>query len=97
VATYSVAAGALAVHDKTLAANVTDSVSFAQDPQAVEVLTDGAAKMYVTVDGSEPTVSGANTYLLLALPGARRITHPSDGSPVKLRSAGTPTYSVTGV
>jgi hypothetical protein len=82
------------VHDKTLAANVADAVNFTDDPGSVEVVSDGAAKLYVTVDGSTPAVSGDTTYLLPAVPCSRTIPHPGSPRAVKLISAGTPMYSV---
>jgi hypothetical protein len=97
MAEYNVMADEVAVHDKTLAANVVDAVNFARDPQFVEILSDGAAKVYVTVDGTEPTVGGGNGYILPAVPCARRLTHGGNPRAVRLISAGTPMYSVTAV
>lgn len=94
MAVYDVGTGKVGVHDKALAANVMDAVNFADDPGAVEVVSDGAAKVYVSVDGSAATVGGANTYLLPAVACSRVIEHPGDPRAVKLISAGTPVYSV---
>lgn len=94
MAVYSVAAGMVGVHAKTLVANTIDAVNFATDPQHVEVVSDGAAAIYVSVDGVDPTVAGANTYVLPAAVCARTIPHGGSPHAVKLISAGTPTYSV---
>lgn len=94
MAVYNVGTGKVGVHDKTLAANVVDAVNFADDPGEVEIVSDGAAKLYVTVDGTAPTVSGDATYLLPAVPCSRVIAHPGDPRAVKLISVGTPVYSV---
>lgn len=94
MAVYTVAAGQLAVHNKTLAANVVDAINFDVDPSAVEIQTDGAAEIYVSTDGSTPTVGGANTHLIPATAGSRFIRHGGDRG-LRLISAGSPTYSVT--
>jgi len=95
VATYAIAENDLAAHDKVLVASTVDTVTFHDTPRLVEVLTDGAAAIYVTVDGSTPTVSGAGTYKLPAVASSRVIPHGRIGQPVKLISSGTPTYSVS--
>lgn len=91
---YAVAAGKVAVHDKALVAATADTVFFADDPAYVEVVTDGTAAIYVTVDASAPTVSGDNTYKVPAVAGRYPIRHWRPGGVVKLISSGTPTYSV---
>lgn len=109
MADYSVPNGHVGVHAKTLTASVVDSVTFAlgtastpgwaRMPQAVEILSDGAADIYVTVDGSTPTVAGTNCWRVPALAGAStfdvRDSVATDVVVVKLVSAGTPTYSVS--
>jgi hypothetical protein len=110
MATYTVASGQLAIHAKTLAANAVDTVTFtigdphggagwANVPKQVEILSDGAADIYVTVDGSAPTVGGQNCYRLPAFAGATVIdvedADPQDAVLVKMISAGTPEYSVS--
>ncbi len=90
---YTVASGALAAHDKTLTAATVDTVTFTDATSVVEILSDGAARLYVTVDGTTPAVSGANTDLLVAgIASGVRIS--TTGNIVKLISSGTPTYSV---
>lgn len=94
MADYTVGEDKLAAHDKTLAASTVDTVTFFDAPSSVEVLSDGAAKIYVTTDGSAPTVGGDGTRIIPDSPCARMIGMES-GKAVKLVSAGTPTYSVT--
>jgi hypothetical protein len=86
----------LSAVDKTLVASTVDMVTFDHDCDSVEVLSDGAAKLYFTVDGTVPTVGGQNTYTMLAAPSTRVVRIPTAGNTVvKLVSAGTPMYSVT--
>lgn len=99
MANYSVADNEIGVHDKTLVANTVDTVTFADDLEALEVLSDGNAAIYFTVDGSDPTVGGNNTYKLPAVAAVQSISRiPTSGpTTVKLISKGTPTYDVTRV
>lgn len=108
MADYVVPSGHVGAHAKTLTANTVDMVTFqvgsantpgwGQMPRAIEILSDGAADIYVTTDGSTPTVGGTNCWRIPALPGSTvlntRDANPSDAVVVKLISAGTPTYSV---
>jgi hypothetical protein len=93
MAEYEVLADAIAVHDKTLVAATADEVSFRRDPKAIEVLSDGAAAIYFSVDGTPPTVGGSHCYKMLPYPSSRVVQHNGE-HPVRLISAGTPTYSV---
>lgn len=108
MATYTVPNGHIGAHAKTLVAATVDTVTFAlgstgtpgwaRMPKQVEILTDGTADIYVTVDGSTPTVAGTATYRVPALPGATVIDlndSQTTAVEVKLISAGTPTYSVS--
>lgn len=99
MADYAVGAAELAAHDKTLVASTVDTVTFARDCAEVEVLSmNGAAALYFTVDGSAPTVAGANTHLVTAAAGAgKRVPVRGAGATVvKLISAGATSYSVEG-
>lgn len=96
MAAYTVPAGKIAVHNKTLVANVVDAVSFERDPDQVEVLTDGAAVLYVTTNGTTPTIGGQDCWIIPAVACARVIPHNGNQA-VRLLSAGTPKYSVTAV
>lgn len=96
MASYSVTTGQIGVHGKTLVASTVDTVTYAEDIPQVTVVSDGAAALFYTLDGSTPTVNGANCYILPA--GAVSVDArwiPTSGATVvKLISAGTPTYSV---
>lgn len=99
MASYSVTSGQIGAHGKTLVASTVDTVTFADDIPRVRVINDGAAALFITVDGSTPTVNGANCYILPA--GAvtsevysGRMARDEGATVVKLISAGTPTYSV---
>lgn len=87
----------IAAHGFTLVGATVDTVTFFDNPPEVEVLSDGAAEIYVTTDGSTPTVGGDNTYIVPALPCARVISRSDPTAPVKLISSGTPKVSVTRV
>lgn len=109
MASYTVPAGHVGVHAKTLVASAVDTVTFVlgstsspgwgRMPKMVEVLTDGAADIYVTVNGATPTVAGTDCYRVPAAAGSTVIdVNAADASApvvVKLISAGTPAYSVS--
>ncbi len=109
MADYTVPNGHVGVHEKALVASTVDTVTYAlgtpgtagaaRVPQAVEVYSDGAANIYVTVDGSAPTVAGTHCWRVPAVAGASVISVadavPGDAVVVKLISSGTPTYSVS--
>jgi hypothetical protein len=109
MAEYTVPSGHIGVHKKTLVADTVDTVTYvlgstgtpgwARMPRRIGVLTDGAADMYVTVDGSTPTVEGTNCHRVPAVAGETVISvaddNPVDQVVVKLISAGTPIYSVS--
>lgn len=95
MASYDVKAEALGAYEKTLVANTVDKVSFVDDLSFVEVFSDGAAAIYLTVDGSAPTVHGEDCYFLPATASVRKIeAGRGQATVVQLISAGTPTYSV---
>lgn len=109
MAEYTVPAGHIGVHEKTAVAGVVDTVTFevgsrntpgwGRLPRQIEVLTDGAADMYVTVDGSTPVPAATNCYRVPAAAGATVISvadaDATDAVVVKVVSAGTPEYSVS--
>lgn len=95
MANHTIASSEVGVHNVLLTATQVDVFTFAKDPGTIEVLSDGAAAIYVTVDDSTPTVGGTHTYKLPAVPCARRISHKSSSAAVKVISAGAPTISVT--
>jgi hypothetical protein len=100
MAAYSIAAGEVAAYAKVLVASTVDTVTFtASDRARVRVYNDtGTAAIFFTVDGSTPTVNGANTYRVPASGGAYMDVEVLTGSAtvVKLISSGTPVYSVEG-
>ena len=97
MANYSVAAGGVGSYENTMTASTVDTVTFADDLDAVEVMShDGASAVYFTVDGSTPTVKGAGCWMLPASPSAVTVDVPTAaGTAVKLISVGTPTVSVS--
>ncbi len=103
MAKYEVAKREVGAYAKTLEANKVDEVVFASEPPSVRVLTpDGTAPIYVTVDGSAPTVGGAATYEVPGVAGAWVVipVPNATGKPavtVKLKSASATGYSVSKV
>lgn len=104
MATYS---DARSVHH-TLAASTTDTVTLTGAWRQVMVTNrSGSAEIYVTVDGTTPTVGGNSTYVLPAAVGSRVFTisatplnprgNATASSVTTLISSGTPTYSVEGI
>lgn len=88
-------AGSVGTYGNTLVASTVDTVTFTTDALAVEVYSSGSAAIYVTVDGSTPTVGGGGTFELPAVSCVRTIRLANPGVPVvRLVSSGTPTYSV---
>jgi hypothetical protein len=90
----------VSVIDKTLVANTQDTVTFVTPVVTVEVLSDGAAELFFTIDGTAPTIGGQHCYVLPAgAPAARTVSRPGGVqnlvAQVQLLSAGTPKYSVT--
>ncbi len=109
MAEYAVPSGHIGAHAKTLVGNVVDTVTFqtgspsspgwGRMPKQIEVLSDGADDIYVTTNGSTPTIGGTHCYRIPPLPGASVIDVQDedrlDAVVVKLLSDGTPTYSVS--
>ena len=92
---YTVVANDIAKHGFTLTANTVETVSFLGNVAAVEVISDGSAACFYTVDGTTPTVNGGNCYILPAgsvSVDTRRMDGPADV--LKFISTGTPTLSV---
>ena len=92
-------AGQRGAYAKQLAANTADTVQFPEQT-SVTVWTDGTAAVYVTCDGSVPTVAGAGTWEMPAGAAGSRtfpgvIAGSETGTLVGLISAGTPRYSVS--
>lgn len=77
-----------------LSPNEVLTVAFESNIGAVQVVSDGAAAVFYTVDGSEPTLDGRNTFELPAgvVTVDERDTANLPGTPtdvVKLLSAGS--------
>lgn len=104
MASYTVAAGEHGAYRKTLVASTVDTVTFDVDLDKVEVIGDGSSDIFVTVDGSTPTVDGKATFILPAGAITSRVIvtnwenrKAAGGTVVKLVSSGTPVYSVAEV
>lgn len=99
MAKYTIAVDEIGAHAKTLKPEEVDEVEFegANSVGLVEVETNGAEDIYVTADGSTPTIGGANCYRLPPVRSVRIIRPPENENPivtVKLRSKGAAEYSV---
>lgn len=88
----------------TLTADTVDTVSLTGWTKYVRVVNTSASDLiYVTTDGSTPTVEGDNTYVVLPSSDLLLINEgvlpepalgTSGSTVVKLISSGTPTYGV---
>lgn len=96
MATHTVAAGKVGTAAFTLVADAVDTVTFTgTDLDAVTVVSDGAAAVWYTLDGSTPTVGGDNCWYIPDVVGVDTQSPPSSGQTVvKLISAGTPLLRV---
>lgn len=98
MAEHEIAAGAISASGVKLTAETEETFKFGEYVPVVEIITDGSAAAYVTIDGSTPTVAGANCYPLPAQACVRSIPGSGDRTEppvVKVISSGTPTISVT--
>jgi hypothetical protein len=102
MAAYEIEADKIGAYAKTLTAETVDTVTVKSPSAYIELITDGSAAIYFTIDGTAPTVGGANCYVLPAVPSVREIrvraselTDASGNLAVKLISAGTPEYHVS--
>jgi hypothetical protein len=87
--------GAIGAHAITLSPDTVDTVEFEDDLQFVEVVSDGTAEIYFTVDGADPEIGDQFAYYMPAIACSRVVRSFRDGaSSVRLISAGTPTYSI---
>lgn len=94
----TVPAGQIGAYGLTLTASQVTEVDFVDDVDVIEIITDGTAALYATVNGSVPTVGGGNCYYLPAVAGSKEIHPPtSGGTAIKLISSGTPTVGVAKV
>lgn len=95
MADHTILAAAVGKHNVTLTPDTVDNFTFAKDPDAIAVLSNGAEELYFTVDGTEPTIGGTHCWKMLAVPGERRVVHNRPSAPVKVISEGAPEISVT--
>lgn len=101
MATYTVSAGGTGVEPWTLTASQVDTVTFTDSVDRIEVTSDGAAEVRVTVDGTTPAVgtAGSSTKGWRLPSGAistRDLTMSKDknAGTVKVVSSGTATVSI---
>lgn len=101
MAAYEIEADKVGAYAKTLKAETVDTVTVKSPSAFIELITDGSALIYFTLDGTAPTVGGANCYVLPAAASVREIrtraselANASGDLEVKLISAGTPEYHV---
>lgn len=98
MATYTIQAGHKAVGPWALTATQVDTVTFTDNVGKAQVVnTDGTVDVWVTTDGSTPSVpsAGAST-VAYRVPGGQvlEVTMNGAADTVKLVSSGTPTVSV---
>lgn len=95
MASLTVAAGEQGVYEQALVASTVDTVTVSA-ARRVLIIGSGTEAIYVTVDGSAPTV-GAKTAYHLPKGAVASLTLDATSSPdivVKLISSSTPAYSV---
>lgn len=98
MANYDVPTADVGVHLKKLVAGQVDRVTFTgRDLGEVEVITDGAADIFVRFGaGDDPAVGSGACWRVPAAMGTTILpVSTSKDTIVKLISAGTPTYSVS--
>jgi hypothetical protein len=98
VASHSIAADEIGVHNVALTANIVETFTFADDVPALVIATDGAAAIYYTLDANAPapTVGGKYAHVMLAALGYYDDLEPptAGGTVVRMISTGTPVVSV---
>lgn len=95
MADYTIGLDEVAVHAKTLQPNVVDTVTFTRNVDNITIISDGAADLYYTMDGTMPVVAGPRTYRLPGgFGGFDERPAPLGIDAIKLVSTGSPTYSV---
>lgn len=97
----AVAVGAteIGAWEQALVAATEDAVTFARYCPKVRVVNvTGTSPIYFTTDGTSVTVGGKGTHWLPAVAGTSKTIEVKTGgnTVVKLKSAGTPSYSVEG-
>lgn len=97
MATYAVAtlSNEIGTPAFTLVADTVDTVQFDRDLGGLEIISDGAAAIWYTLDGTTPEVNGDRSYYLPAAPCVDRRDPPQNASTtIKFISPGTPTVRV---
>jgi hypothetical protein len=102
VGKFAIEDGEIGCYEKTLVPNGIDQVTItdAELPTSLEFMTDGSARIYVTTDGSDPTIAGKHCYVLPAVRCVRMIPIPNAAKGnvvVKLLSEGAPEYDIANV
>lgn len=89
------------VKNGVLVAGAASDAAIDRDMDYVDVCNvDGAAAIYFTTDGTAPDTSGTanDNYCLPATICSMKVkVNPATATTVKLKSTGTPAYSVTGI
>ncbi len=94
----TVATGKVAAHGIVLVANQISTVTFADNIESVDIISDGTAAVFYTIDGSDPTIAGQHCYPIpagvLSVDNRHTLNSSSTQDRVKLISAGTPTVTI---
>lgn len=93
MADVTVAAGEVGSGLITLVADEVYEVEFTEDIDTIEVISDGAAAVWWTCDGTDPEV-GVGWYMPATQSVDERQPSTGTATVVKLYSAGTPTVRV---
>lgn len=98
MASHPVATGKIGTGIQTTVANTVDQCAFADNFDYVEVISDGAFELWVTVSGVDPVSPFDLAWRLPAGQPEVRYIPTFGGSPdVRLKSPGITNYSVTGI
>jgi hypothetical protein len=98
MAVHEIPAGEVSAPNVKLTAATVEEFKFAEYVPVVEIITDGAAEAFVTIDGSTPTVGGSNCYVMPPLACVRFIAengYRTEQPVVKVISSGTPSITVS--
>lgn len=97
MANFDVQTSEIGVHLKKLVAGQIDQVTFlGRDLTEVEIITDGAADIFVRFGGQDPAVGSGSCWRVPPAMGSTVIpVNTSKDTVVRLISAGTPVYSVS--
>lgn len=88
--------GEISTGPVTLTANTADTVTFTNDVDQIEVVSDGTADLNVRIDGSAAATTGKFSYVLPAgSVSCRTIDIPGTNKSFSLISTGATKYRVT--